>query len=593
MSPSLRSLRRRWLLGSIALLGLSLACRLDMLIKPTNSPSPLLTVTPAEVQDTARAHSGDERTVDVAITNGGGGSLTWSASDRSAWIRMNPREGEVPATLTLTLDPEDLGPGVYQGEVTVVAKSATDTQTATIAVTFVVQRPGLNVTPTLIDRSTTLGSNQTFNETIQVSNNGTGQLTWTAIKDKPWITLGATSGTGAASIPVTINSSGLAAGTYTGEIVVTAPGATGSPVRVSVVLNVLAPGLAVSPGLIHETAPTGSTTPINTNLRVTNSGNGSLTWSATKTQPWLTLSTTTGGAPADLVVTLNPTGLPSGMHTDTVLFTSVEALNGPVKVPVELVIAAKPCTEIGLNPDEINRPGTLDVTDCESPHRPGSLANWYGLSANPGQGISIRMTGALFDAYLYLLDAAGTVLAENDNCPGETGTACIMDFPITTSGRYYIEATSTNPGGSGPLTISVVLERAPSAPQGLGQFRTDGGSIGPGGTTTEAQVMFKGRVNDPNQGDARLEVELEPLGGPFTNVATNVGDFVAVGGGGGGTQTSVLATGLTNNTGYHWQVRTCDRTGRSSAGLQFGNNAESDADFSVVLPPGGSPPRQQ
>lgn len=551
-------MKRPYLLGAVALLALSVACRLDMLLKPTNVPRPALTLTPSEIQDTARANSGDEKTVEVAITNGGGGSFTWSASDRSEWIRMNPREGDVPGTLTLTLDPEHLGPGIYQGEVTVVAKSASDSQTATIAVTFVVERPGLNVTPTLIDRSTNLGSNQTFNETIQVSNNGTGQLNWTASKDKPWITLGASSGTGDASLPVTINSSGLAGGTYTGEIVVTAPGATGSPQRVSVVLTVLAPGLAVTPGAIRESASAGSTTPKTTTLRVTNSGNGSITWTATKTQPWLTLSTTTGGAPADVVVTLDPTGVPPGIQQDTIVFTSPEALNGPVKVPVEfditvpglvvtppsisatseatenkkqqfdldvsnsaggplawfasadapwiavepagfapsrltvtldprdlspgahtgtvtitapgaanspmlvpvqLTITTPPCGEIPIDPPN-DRTSPLDRNDCEAPHRPGSFANLYTFTANAGDTISIRFT-AQFDAYLILTDGAGLVLAQNDECPGESGTACITGFPITTGGRYYIEGTSTIPGATGQVTITLIHIRPP------------------------------------------------------------------------------------------------------------------------------------
>jgi len=552
------SLRHPYLLGAVALVALSVACNLDMLLKSNGTPLPVLTVTPAEVQDTARAHSNDEKTVDVAITNGGGGAFTWSASDRADWIRMNPREGEVPGTLTLTLDPEDLGPGVYQGEVTVVAKSATDSQSTTIAVTFVVQRPGLNVTPTLIDRSTNLGSNQTFNETIQVSNNGTGQLSWTATQDRSWLTLGATSGTGDASIPVAINSSGLAGGTYTGGIVVTAPGATGSPQRVSVVLTVLAPGLAVSPALIHETAPTGSTTPINTNLHVANSGNGSITWSATKTQPWLTLSATTGAAPADVVVTLNPTGLPPGIQSDTILFTAPEALNGPVKVPVQfditvpglvvtppsisataeatdnkkqqfdldvsnsaggtlawfasadapwiavdpagfapskltvtldprdlspgphngtvtvvspgaagspfvvpvqLTITTPPCSEIPIDPPVV-RTSPLNRNDCAAPHRPGSFANLYTLSANAGDTLSIRFS-ATFDAYLILTDGAGNLLVENDVCPGESGTACIT-FPITTDGRYLIEGTSTIPGATGEVTITVLIRPPPA-----------------------------------------------------------------------------------------------------------------------------------
>jgi hypothetical protein len=80
----------------------------------------------------------------------------------------------------------------------------------------------------------------------------------------------------------------------------------------------------------------------------------------------------------------------------------------------------------------------------------------------------------------------------------------------------------------------------------------------------------------------RLEVELEPLGSPFTNVATQVGDFVPAAT--SSTLTSVHATGLMNKTGYRWQARSCDNTGRCSAWLPFGNNADTVADFTVVTP---------
>ena len=684
-----RRIRQLCLLGATAMLSLSVACHLDMLLKPTNTPRPSLAVAPTEVLDSARAGSHDVRNVAVAISNSGAGTFTWSASERSAWIHLDPKQGDVPGTLTISLDPDGMAPGVYEGEVTVIAKDAADSQSTTIPVTFKVQKPGLSVTPTSIERATNVNSGATFTEPLQITNSGTGPLNWTATKQRPWVTLSATSGSGDGTIQVTINSAGLTGGIYHDDIVVTAPGASGSPDHVSVTLTVFAPGLAVTPSFIHDTAPPGSTTPQSQTLQVSNSGTGTITWSATKSQPWVTLSKPSGGAPDSLSVTVDPTGLPPGTYTDTVLFTSAEATNGPVRVPLELaivqpglvvtppsitataqstdqqtqdfdlnvsnsaggalawfasadmpwisvspptglapstlrvtidprglgagthdgnvtvsspgaagspfiipvhlVITQRACTEIPLTPDEINRAGTLDASDCESPHRPGTFTNWYGLSANAGEGLSIRMSSTSFDAYLYLLDAAGNVLAFNDECPGETGTACIVDFPITASGRYFIEATSANPGASGPLTITVIRERAPFAPQGLGQFRADGStSISLGGTTPEDQVVFKGRINDPNQTDqVQFEIELEPLGSPFTGAATHIGDFVPL-----GTVTSVRATSLTNNTGYHWQARTCDRTGRCSAWLQFGNNTESDADFSVAVP-GGSPPRQQ
>jgi hypothetical protein len=169
-------LRRPYLLGAVALLALSVACRLDMLLKPTNAPQAQLSVTPKEISDTARAHSSETRRAEVAITNSGGGSFTWSATDRSDWLRLDPRAGNVPGTLTITMDPHDLDAGTYEGDVTIIVKGAADSQVTTISVTFVVQRPGLNVNPTSISRSTNIGSGAVFNETIQISNSGTGRL---------------------------------------------------------------------------------------------------------------------------------------------------------------------------------------------------------------------------------------------------------------------------------------------------------------------------------------------------------------------------------------------------------------------------------
>ena len=688
MTTALRSPRSLCLLAAVTLLSLSVACRLDMLLKPTNTPRPVLLVSPGEVRDTARARSNQVRRVDVAITTSGGGSITWSASDRSDWISLEPREGEVPGTLTISLDPEELGPGIYESEVTVLARDVADTMVTTIPVIFVVQRPGLTVTPTTIERSTNAGSGAVFNENIQISNSGTGELNWTIDEDRSWLSLSASSGRGDATVGLTINSAGLAGGTYRETVVISAPGALGSPASVSVTLTVLAPGLAVSPGSIHETASAGSTTPTTKILRVTNSGNGSVTWTATKSQVWLTLSKTSGGAPDDVSVSLNPAGLPPGVHRDTIVFTSPEATNGtvkvpvdyeitqaglsvnpssinatadandnktqefnlsisnsgggtlawfagadaswislnalgglapstlrvtvdprglpvgthtgsvtisspgavgsPVVVPVQLVISRRPCNPNQLDPDVV-REGRVDSSDCEAPHRPGSFANLYSFSASAGDAMSIRME-AQFNAYLILTDAAGNVLAQNDDCPGEPGggTACIRDFAIAAGGTYFIEATTTVAGAEGDILLTLVRERPPSEARELRQIRNDGSTqISVGETIPETEVVIRGRVDDPNRSAmVRFEVELRDLATGLTGNATHLTDFVP-----DGSTTSIRASGLATSTGYHWQARACDQTGRCSAWVTFGNNAESDPDFSVA--PSGSAPRRE
>jgi hypothetical protein len=688
--PTPRKLSVFALSGLLALLALSVAtCRLDMLLKSGASGRPVLSVTPTAVRDSARAGSDDIRRTKVEITNAGDGSFTWSATKDKGWIAVSPAAGSPPDTLTITLDAHGLAPGTYQGNVTVHAPGTTDS-TVDVAVTFAVQRAGLLVTPGSVIHSTNVNSNAVFKDTLRISNGGNGVLVWTASKSKSWVTLGAVAGTGAGSVPLTINSTGLAEGTYTDEVVITAPGAEGSPARIPVTLNVFQPGLNVAPTAVRDSANFGTTQPQTQVLGITNSGGGSITWTATTKRTWVSLSKGAGSAPPrdSVVVSMNPTGLAIGTYRDTVVFRSPEATNDPVKIPIQFdvvrpVLSVKPtaitdaaaptdtakrvhalgitnasrgtfawraasdsawitlssladsaedtiavtldpnglppgthrgkivvtspgatgspatvdvtftiqaaCVAKSIVPDAVI-PGTLSAGDCAAPQRAGSRAELYTFSAAAGDEMSLRLT-ASFNAYLVLTDAANTVLAQNDECPGETRTACIKNFVVAAAGQYVIEATTAGAGETGTYTLSVVRELPPSAPQALGQFHKDGVTAIPvGGTTPEDGVVFKGTISDPNAGDdVRLEIELEPLGSPFTNARTHQSGFVSAAG--GSVAVAANAVGL-SNTGYRWQARTCDRTGRCSAWLQFGN-PEPAADFTVMVPPLGTPPLQQ
>ena len=74
-------------------------------------------------------------------------------------------------------------------------------------------------------------------QTLAITNSGGGTLTWSASSNQTWLTLSATSGTAPSSVTVSVNSAGLAAGTYNATITITATGATNSPCTVPVTLN--------------------------------------------------------------------------------------------------------------------------------------------------------------------------------------------------------------------------------------------------------------------------------------------------------------------------------------------------------------------
>jgi len=75
-------------------------------------------------------------------------------------------------------------------------------------------------------------------QTVNIYNEGNGSLSWTASSNSPWLVVSPTSGTTPAPLSVSINSTGLSSGTYTGTITVSATGSKLPPQTVLVTLNV-------------------------------------------------------------------------------------------------------------------------------------------------------------------------------------------------------------------------------------------------------------------------------------------------------------------------------------------------------------------
>jgi hypothetical protein len=82
-----------------------------------------------------------------------------------------------------------------------------------------------------------LGSGPPPSQTFVVISSGTGTANWTASGDSGWLSVNPTSGTAGTIVTVSVDPSGLSAGTYTGSIQVTDPTATNSPQAVTVHLE--------------------------------------------------------------------------------------------------------------------------------------------------------------------------------------------------------------------------------------------------------------------------------------------------------------------------------------------------------------------
>lgn len=98
--------------------------------------------------------------------------------------------------------------------------------------------------------------------------------------------------------------------------------------------------LAISVNGITFQAIVGAASPVAQNVGISNTGAGTLAWTASKTQTWLTLATTSGTAPSALALIPNSGSLSAGTYIDTVTINGTGAASSPQTVTVTLNVSA-------------------------------------------------------------------------------------------------------------------------------------------------------------------------------------------------------------------------------------------------------------
>ena len=167
-----------------------------------------------------------------------------------------------------------------------------------------------------------------------------------------WLSAAPASGTTPARIQVSASQAGLAAGSFSANIVVSAPGSPDQIVAVTFSISSSPVILEVSPSFLRFEAANGSTTPLGDGFFVRNAGGGgplNFQASVSSDSDWLTLTQdsaqTTPNIPTAVRLTVNPGGLAVGVYRAVV---HVDSDAGPADVAVSLAIGA-PGPVLGLN----------------------------------------------------------------------------------------------------------------------------------------------------------------------------------------------------------------------------------------------------
>ncbi len=247
-----------------------------------------------------------------------------------------------------------------------------------------------------------------------------GTLSYTISDDQPWLSCSPASGTATNeidSIAVNFSTSGLAVGSYSATITVTDLAASPTTATITVNLTVNAqPIMTVSRTTISENGLSGMTGP-QVPFTINNTGGGAMTYSLSKTQSWLTLSSTNGAIVNEtdtIYVTLDSTLLASGTYNDTITITSPEASNSPRTIPVtfsvngdEIVVTSPNGGETLVTGTQMNiawgssiggtvsiillKNGFLDTLITSSTANDGSYS-WAIPNTKTGSDFKIRIT---------------------------------------------------------------------------------------------------------------------------------------------------------------------------------------------------------
>jgi hypothetical protein len=154
-----------------------------------------------------------------------------------------------------------------------------------------------------------------------------------------WIQISAGTGTSPMTLDVQADPVDLETGTHEGTITIIAPQAQNSPLQIPVTFDVAepAPVFSIDPPALTFAMTEGDPLPQGENLTITNTGGGTLEWTALPAGDWFELSEETGTAPATVTVT-PATALPPGSHTSLILFTAEGTQ--PAQATVSITVTA-------------------------------------------------------------------------------------------------------------------------------------------------------------------------------------------------------------------------------------------------------------
>ena len=326
----------------------------------TVTPAPSFAVTPELLTFAAKAGEKPPAAQTISTSSSGAAlGYSVSASSTGGWLSATSATGTTPGPIGVTVNPAGLSAGTHTGTITITSKDGSGGPQV-VAVAFNVTAadlPTLGVAPAFLAFVGQAGGTSPASQNLVTSSSKAAiNYTISAVSKGGWLSAAANTGTTPGSVKITANPSGLAAGTYSGTVILASPDAANASQAVEVSFTVTAatlPTLNLMPATLSFTAHAGEVSQ-GSQVITLNTGEPIRYTTSTASATWLHVTPANGSAPGSMNISVAPSGLAPGIYTGAVTVASDGVANSPQAVFVTLTVSSKPAPKMAVSPTSMS-----------------------------------------------------------------------------------------------------------------------------------------------------------------------------------------------------------------------------------------------
>ncbi len=306
----------------------------DIYASIQNYNDPNLSVSESSIQFTMQLGDPVPSAQTLIVDHLGYNPLGFTVTSDMYWLNVTPSTSTTTDTISLTINTDTLPRGLYVGTLTFRDHSFNDSSLS-IGVRLDVYQPSMELSSDTLSFTFFEGITDTGIQTITIDNSSLGSFSWTASENSSWMNASSYSGLSSDTVTISVNPSGITAGTYTDYVIFLSADANGSPDTLVVQMQVInnLPFLLATPDSIF--IYTDSVTAYTKSIVITNFGADSLSWTASSSGSWFTVDTLSGVDNDSIIISLDTT-ISFGRFTGFVDIADSLAFNKSIRVPIIL-----------------------------------------------------------------------------------------------------------------------------------------------------------------------------------------------------------------------------------------------------------------